>query len=148
MDSVKSAVKFKSKALSSMNPKNQINREIKFRVWDSKSKKFRSPARLSSTVLIPHYGLIHGNVKHPEYPLYYNPDAIIQQFTGLKDKNGKEIYEGDIIFVDDERWIVGFDLGTFGLKYNPDDKLTPLFQYNPKELLIVGNIFENPELLR
>lgn len=119
-----------------------MNREIKFRVWDKNWKKFLA------------YPCYFNNKDFNEFTAferYFKCDedeCVVQQYTGLKDKNGKEIYEGDIIFVDDEKWIVSFDCGTFGLKYNPDDKLTPLFQYNPKELLIAGNIFENPKLLK
>lgn len=60
---------------------NNKNREIKFRIWDSVGKKWMEIFEVN--LLDPNY------LNNPEYPL--------QQFTGLHDKNGQEIYEGDIV---------------------------------------------------
>jgi len=73
----------------------------------------------------------------------------LMQFTGLKDKNGKEIYEGDI--VKSEAWSpstyeVGFREGAFCF-YREDS----LYANNPEYLFkfeIIGNIYENPELIK
>lgn len=70
---------------------------------------------------------------------------VVQQFTGLKDTNGVEIYEGDIVFVDEDNWMVVFEEGLFGLKINKDDKISPLYQY--PDCGVIGNILENPELI-
>ena len=73
------------------------------------------------------------------------------QFTGLHDKNGKEIYEGDIVrcFLDgfDEVSEVFFDEGAFSIyaKNNSPDYKPCLFEVCETE--VIGNIFENPELL-
>jgi uncharacterized phage protein (TIGR01671 family) len=89
----------------------------------------------------------------------------IGQYTGLKDKNGKEIYEGDI-FIDDEfqlTYICVFEEGCFCLKcygfverYVSDNATNefweeincdPISFYEIKNMEIIGNIYENPELL-
>lgn len=78
-----------------------------------------------------------------------SPDFVLCQFTGLKDKNGKEIYEGDIIsgeFYDTEyhhaetiKHEVVFNNGAYNIASGNWHKPT---------LEIIGNIFETPELLK
>ena len=80
------------------------------------------------------------------------PDFTVQQFTSLKDKNEKEIYEGDIIqkIVNGEHiytYIVGYDesKASFTIK----DSLESLISFVPVDTFqIIGNIFENPEILK
>ena len=78
-------------------------------------------------------------------------------FTGLKDKNSKEIYEGDIVnYEDNEHYgIVAFKKGAFGVDYyNFDISDCPLFYtfyeliHNKKQLLVVGNIYEHSTLIK
>ena len=86
-------------------------------------------------------------------------DAIVMQFTGLYDKNGKEIYEGDILrvgartkslddLVSHELCKIDFSDGSFNVIFNgeeePDDFL---YNYSDEFGEVVGNIYENPELL-
>ena len=135
-----------------------MNRPVKFRVWDNELKKFGNPDQYG---LILRYGLIHGKEKHPEYGIYYNPDVIIQQYTGLNDSNGKDIYEGDIVktIYDDElsTGVVMYncELGAYRIKTKKhllpivthrfvEDKPIGLITVADK---VIGNIFENPELL-
>ena len=85
-----------------------------------------------------------------------NNDLELMQSTGLKDKNGKEIFEGDIlacktddevinlnIFWDEEHALFMFE----SKKYNKQEPLAELVENNTYPFEIIGNIYENPELL-
>lgn len=86
---------------------------------------------------------------------------ILMQFTGLYDKNSKEIYEGDIVQTPFGHSSVEFSHGVFGLNHdflNPEKKtmlgtwgqehnLRTLDDGYYKEIVVVGNIYENPELI-
>ena len=72
-----------------------MNREIKFRVWDVGNKEMLEVQELNFESTF--YG---GRIaiRPDQYNDYFDTeDMILMQYTGLKDKNGKEIYEGDII---------------------------------------------------
>lgn len=81
----------------------------------------------------------------------FEPDYVLMQFTGLKDKNGREVYEGDIIQI--ENWYypiaeVIFQNGAF----RADNKIGGKFLFTGEELFqcsyeVIGNIYENPDSL-
>ena len=88
-----------------------------------------------------------------------NEHLIVEQFTGLHDKNGKEIYEGDIlnvgenlvceiVYVDKNVEDYGDEIHcAFHAKVYIHNKTIPLDSYLKNNCEIIGNIHENPELL-
>ena len=75
-------------------------------------------------------------------------DLVLMQSTGLKDKNGKEIFEGDIVSIDTDEFDLLFVKYESGIYWLMDDEecvehLSDYYKY----VSIVGNIYENPELL-
>ena len=119
-------------------------REIKFRAWDYKNDEMREWKDIGNNWDL-------GSV-------FNNPEmnsCDIMQYTGLKDKNGKEIYEGDVVRIE-ETYIgdsiiakhnasIIFDLGSFNV--NHSNACFDTLAVNPIYWEVIGNIYENPELL-
>lgn len=136
-------------------------RDIKFRAWDTENKEF---VPLRSLVFDigeepETYGQIMDVVIATDILWHITPQKIVlQQFTGLVDKNGNEIYEGDVfefgeskirceVFYSqkgesdhEERYAM------FCLKVN-DEKYFPFEDYALEFGKVIGNIYETPELL-
>lgn len=78
-------------------------------------------------------------------------NKTIMQYTGLKDINGKEIYEGDIVKIEDAYASIIFENQTFKFSGKLDGKLevSPFYEIDLEDyyIKIIGNIYENPELL-
>ncbi len=119
-----------------------MNRVIKFRVWDIEMKMWINNIGMSKNNI-----LSHGNSKR----------FHIMQFTGLKDKNGVEIFEGDKIVNNDypNVLIVGFndESASFcGSKTNDFETKNYFWFFNDVIISdgweIIGNIYENTELLK
>lgn len=125
-------------------------REIKFRVWDTENKEILRVQELDFEDTF--YGG-RLSIRTEQYNDYFDiEDMILMQYTGLHDKNGKEIYEGDIVKVrrysSFEIEVVKFDKGCFyaGMHYGSSTRSTvKLIQ--PKLTEVIGNIYENKELL-
>jgi uncharacterized phage protein (TIGR01671 family) len=142
-----------------------MTREIKFRAWHKNWGSFANLREDSDFMAgFNEEGQIF--IINNGYPDEKNRDFIIQQFTGLKDKNGNEIYEGDILsFKSDKRAEGGGNIcGTYGFHkenchevffergcfyianhQNLSERLNLWKRWGGLE--IVGNCFENPELL-
>ena len=113
-------------------------RELKFRAWDERWEFM--------TAKVSFEDLQNGFVG------LYGEDNIVMQYTGLKDKNGKEIFEGDILTHNSGKFLIKIDcygvnfLGDGNEQYSNRFDDETLF-YNEYEWEIIGNIYENPELL-
>lgn len=137
-----------------------MSRVIKFRAWDKSIKSFiyETDMRFGSPVIslngkaIYLYGGHGGGSDWEE-----NNNLIITQFTGIHDKNGNEIFDGDLVFFECdflkfELCKVIFKKGCFGVEKIKQNNLNATF-YPFDEYLTCddieykGNIFENPELL-
>lgn len=110
------------------------SRPIKFRVWDKTLGRY---------------------IPYSCYLSFDNPEYVFEQYTGLKDGGGREIYEGDILM--DKN---GFSYQVFWfdqtasfefkeLEESLQDYATATFRWNEVlRLKVVGSAFENPELLK
>ena len=102
-------------------------RTIKFRIFDSEIKKYIDIS--ASAIMLDELNNLKPNLK-------------IEQFTGLHDKNGKEIYEGDIVTDGVGKYKIIYDLKLAG--YQP----YCIFRDEPENYCeVIGNIYENPELI-
>ena len=81
---------------------------------------------------------------------YHVDPATVGQFTDLFDKNGNEIYEGDILLYNGNRRIVEWKYGTFGLSIHENGFPFQAFYELPVPIVdstVIGNIHDNPEML-
>lgn len=118
-----------------------IMREIKFRAWDRKNKSF-----IKYIVGVRFYpgGIIVDYQTEAGFEETECGDAIPIQYTGLKDKNKKEIYEGDILKTStDKIGVIMWDECMWTLKLSNENWIV-----SPGYDEIIGNIYENPELLK
>ena len=82
------------------------------------------------------------------YEGYRVEAETIGQFTGIFDKDNREIYEDDIIkFSDGRVGVVEFERGCFWVRYGSGQLVQLLYELKKYQLEVIGNKFENPELI-
>lgn len=117
-------------------------REIKFRAWDKINKKMISLTDIDKRDYVAIGGTWEIYNSYTEKCLLNHKNGILMQFTGLKDKNGKEIFEGDII-----KGIIGDISVKRVVFWEIFEGYTFFEDIDFNYLEVIGNIYENPELL-
>jgi len=136
--------------------------ELKFRAYDKKHKEMINVSMIDwKRETIDGNFLISASGKWGaglEYPF---SEINLMQYTGIKDKNGREIYEGDIVNVDSSfygywgdcfseggKFIVKYEEGEWILEDESEGYICSLQTANSRNAKIIGNIHENPKLLK
>ena len=126
----------------------------RFRAWNKATKEMYG----ADDIIAINFGKSEISVKTLffERTNYYKfDDIVLMQSTGLRDKNGKEIFEGDILSIETDEenvrvevsWDSKHALFVFeSKKYNEKEALGELFEDSPYPFKIIGNIYTNPEL--
>ena len=120
-------------------------RPIKFRVWDKQSEQMFNVYSIEFRKNGLYVNLDTPSKANGLRESWLFGDRFeLMQFTGLHDKNGKEIYEGDILNFDYPMEVI-WAMGSWAVKAEKGDSL--LYGYT-NEGEVIGNIYENPELLK
>ena len=130
-------------------------RKIKFRAWDKENKKWLIYKQRIVGWTCP----LSGDYKSVEMWVYESPDGLsfnelqfclqseqfdVCRFSELLDKARKEIYEGDVVCFWEEKHIIAFHRGCFGWE---EDGLFFCLRHIHSGTEVIGNIYENPELI-
>lgn len=132
-----------------------MNDRLKFRVWSKKSKRYTGN---NASYSIDESGLLHVHIFGQHYELGNTEDFEVEQCTGLKDKNGNLIYEGDIVLLvanrgyhndKGKKYVIEFGIFRFcGFGYRVKENYEveyALTQAASKKMIVVGNIHERKE---
>lgn len=129
-----------------------MNRTIKFRAWDKKNNRWYQ---------LPSWGECEAEAGSVNGAMTLRDNKFFEwsQFTGLLDKNGKEIYEGDIVVIEEKNYEIEWQCGSFVYQRGYDFKGDADYIHfgfwmasnnntnRLSQIEVIGNIKENPELL-
>ncbi len=117
-------------------------REIKFRAWDKNRRTMVNGGSffdVSQTQGVDRWVFGMDVFNHPD-------NVELMQYTGLKDKNGKDIYEGDIVrWWDSSISKIFYNQNT--ASFNPITEIGNIVDMITERFEVIGNIYQNPELL-
>ena len=120
-------------------------RDIKFRVWDNERNAMFNSKSVDIDFFEGKIEITSDTIRYDEVYTDEIKDFELMQYVGCKDKNNKEIYEGDIVKTKEHIGQVIYSKGMFFIDVKGDFYL-PI--YNVSEFMeVIGNIYENPELL-
>ena len=129
-------------------------REIKFRGWHTSQKIMFSPEEMTvdQLTLLPIGQFINVHDGSTRLSQIFPQDKFIPlQYTGLKDKNSKEVYEGDILELEGIRSFVVYWESSTGFRFNsymPYGTINALYEAITEGAVVIGDIYQNPELLK
>lgn len=127
-----------------------MDREIRFRAWvkdEYWNHRFNHP----HDQMFPVYGLEPSEVLARSDYGWSRAEVELMQFTGLLDKSGKEIYEGDVVkdtYFDTELRVVKFEDAWFFAESPDTTKQDRRYPIGAEKVEVIGNIWESPELLK